>query len=154
MTKYIVHLSKEEEDRIRGLLKRGKRLSRDYLRAQILLMSHEGEKREKIAESLKCSYSHICNVVRRYCIEGSEKAITDKERKGRPTKLQGKQRAHLIALACSDPPEGRSCWTMQLLAGRCVELNLVDFISGETVRRLLKKTKLSRGKRKVGAFPV
>jgi transposase len=150
MTKYIVHLGKKEEERIRGLLKRGKGLSRDYLRAQILLMSHEGEKREKIAERLKCSYSHVCNIVRKYCIEGVEKAITDKERKGRPAKLQGKQRAHLIALACSDPPEGHHCWTMQLLAERCIELNLVEFISDETVRRLLKKTKLSRGKRKVG----
>lgn len=154
MTKYIVQLGKEEEEKIRYLLKKGKRLSRDYLRAQILLMSHEGEKREKIAERLKCSYSHVYNIVRKYCIEGLEKAITDKGRKGRPAKLQGKQRAHLIALACSDPPEGRSCWTMQLLAGRCIELNLVDFISDETVRRLLKKTKLSRGKQKAGAFPA
>jgi transposase len=154
MTRHIVHLSKEEEDQIRGLLKKGKRLSRDYLRAQILLMSHEGERRETIAEKLKCSYSHVSNTVRKYCIEGFVKAITDKERKGRPVKLQGKQRAHLIALACSDPPEGRSCWTMQLLAGRCIELNLVDFISDETVRRLLKKTKLSRGKRKAGVFPA
>lgn len=154
MTKHTVQLSKEEEKRIQSLLKRGKRLSRDYLRAQILLMSHEGEKREKIAGRLKCSYSHVCNTVRKYCIEGFEKAIADKERKGRPAKLQGKQRAHLIALACSDPPEGRSCWTMQLLADRCIELNFVDFISDETVRRFLKKTKLSRGKRKVGVFPA
>jgi len=150
MTKHIVHLGKEEEERIRGLLKRGKGLSRDYLRARILLMSYEGERREKIAERLKCSYSHVCNIVRKCCIEGFEKTIVDKEREGRPAKLQGKQRAHLIALACSDPPEGRHCWTMQLLAGRCIELNLVDFISDETVRRLLKKTKLNRGKRKVG----
>lgn len=111
-----MHLSKEEE-RIKSLLKRGKRLSRDYLRAHILLMSHKGERREKITERLKCFYSDVNNIVREYCIEGFEKAITDKERKGRPTKLQGKQIAHLIALACSDPPEGRRCWTMQLLAG-------------------------------------
>ena len=154
MAKYIVHLSQEEENRIRSLLKKGKRLSRDYLRMQILLLSHEGERREEIAKRLKCSYSHVCNVVRKYSLEGLDSAFTDKKRKGRPIKLQGKQRAHLIALACSDPPEGRRCWTMQLLAQRCIELNLIDFISEETVRRILKKTRLSRGKRGAGASPV
>jgi len=154
MSKHIVHLSNEEIEQIRGILKRGKRLSRDYLRAQILLMNHEGKRRENIAQKLQCSYSHVCNVVRKYCLEGLKKAITDEKRTGRPAKLQGKQRAHLIALACSDPPEGRRCWTMQLLAGRCIELNLVDHISDETVRRFLKKTRSNRGKSKVGVCPV
>lgn len=151
MAKYSVKLSEEEENRLRKELKRGKRLSRDYLRMQILLLSHEGEKRTVISSRLKCSYSHVCNVVRKYCSEGLEQAITDKEREGRPTKLQGKQKAHLIALACSDPPEGRRCWTMQLLAQKCIELNLVDFISDDTVGRILKKTRSSRGKQRVGA---
>jgi transposase len=151
MTKYAVHLSAEEENKIRGLLKKGKRLSRDYLRMQILLLSHGGERREEIAKKLKCSYSHVCNVVRKYCLEGLNQAIMDKQRKGREPKLRGKQRAHLIALACSDPPEGRRCWTMQLLAQKCIELNLTEFISDETVRRILKKTRSNRGKRKVGA---
>lgn len=152
MTKYLVKLSEGEENRLRRALKRGKRLSRDSLRMHILLLSHEGERREVIATRLKCSYSHVCNVVRKYCSEGLEQAITDKKRKGRPTKLQGKQKAHLIALACSDPPEGRRCWTMQLLAQKCIELNLIDFISDDTVGRILKKTKSSRGKQRVGAF--
>jgi len=151
MTKYTVALSKEEENRLRKALKSGKRLSRDYLRMQILLLSHEGVRRDIIATRLKCSYSHVCNVIRKYCNEGIEEAITDKKRRGRPTKLQGKQKAHLIALACSDPPEGRRCWTMQLLAQKCIELNLIDFISDDTVRRILKKTKSSRGKQRVGA---
>lgn len=154
MTKYSVHLSKEEEDRTRSLLKRGKRLSRDYLRMQILLLSHEGERREEVAKRLKCSYSHVCNVIRKYALEGLDLAVTDKKRQGRPAKLQGKQRAHLVALACSDPPDGRRCWTMQLLAQRSIELNLIDFISDETVRRILKKTRSSRGKRKVGVSPA
>ena len=150
MTKYSVKLSKGEENQVRRDLKRGKRLSRDYVRMQILLLSHEGEGRAEIAMRLKCSYSHVCNVVRKYCCGGLEQAITDKKRKGRPAKLQGKQRAHLIALACSNPPEGRRCWTMQLLAQRCIELNLIDFISDETVRRILKKTKSNRGRQRVG----
>ncbi len=151
MTKYIVKLSEEEESRLRSALKSGKRLSRDYLRMQILLLSHEGETREVISGRLKCSYSHVCNVVRKYCCEGLDQAITDKKRQGRPTKLQGKQKAHLIALACSDPPEGRRCWTMQLLAQKCIELHLVDFISDDTIGRVLKKTRSSPGKQKVGA---
>ncbi len=77
--------------------------------------------------------------MRKYCCEGLEQAITDRKRKGRPTKLQGKQKAHLIALACSNLPEERRCWTMQLLAQKCIELNLIDFISDDTVSRVLKK---------------
>jgi transposase len=114
-------------------------------------MSHGGEKREQIAQLLQCSYAHICNTIRKYCTEGLEAAITDKKREGRPMKLQQKQGAHLMALACSDPPEGRQCWTMQLLANKCIELALVEFISDETVRRFLKKSKSSHGKQKVGA---
>jgi len=150
MTKHIVVLSENDERKIKTFLKKGKCLSRDYLRAQILLMSHEGLKRETIAQQLKCSYSHVYNTIRKYCTKGLEEAITDKKRKGRPLKLQKKQQAHLMALACSDPPEGRQCWTMQLLADKCIELTLVEFISDETVRRFLKKSKSSLGRRKVG----
>ena len=71
---------------------------------------------------------------------GLEAALKDNPRSGRPQKLVGKAKAHLIALACSEPPEGRACWTMQLLADRCISLELVDSIDKDTVRRILKKT--------------
>ena len=150
MTKYTVKLSEKEENRLRRALKSGKWLSRDYLRMQILLLSHEGVARQVIARRLNCSYSHVCNSVRKYSNEGLERAIVDEKRKGKPSKLQGKQKAHLIALACSDPPEGRRCWTMELLAQKCIELHLIDFICDDTVRRILKKTRSSHGKQRVG----
>lgn len=153
MAKHVVVLNGNEERKIKELLKKGKGLSRDYLRAQILLMSHDGETREKIAQRLKCSYSHVYNIIRKYCAKGLEATITDEKREGRPPKLQQKQGAHLMALACSDPPQGRQCWTMQLLADKCIELTLVEFISDETVRRFLKKSKSNRGRQKVGASP-
>jgi len=152
MAKYCIQLNEADQAHIQKILKKGKHLSRDYLRAQIIQMSHDGVKRRDISMRLRCSYSHVCNTVRHYCTEGLVSAIRDEQRPGRPPKLQGKEHAHLIALACSNPPEGRRCWTMQLLADRCIELGLIDFISDETVRRVLKKTKSSRGRPKAGAF--
>ncbi len=80
-----------------------------------------------------------------------EKRLEDLPRKGSKPMLDGKQESLLIALACSDAPEGRAEWTMQLLADRLVELKVVDSISDETVRRTLKKTSSSRGKKNSGA---
>ena len=79
---------------------------------------------------------------RRRCVEGGpEAALSDKPRPGGRPKLDGKQEAHLVALACSTPPEGRARWTMRLLADRLVELALVEAISDETVRRTLRKAR-------------
>ena len=82
---------------------------------------------------------------RQNCVEqGVELALKERPRKGRKKKLDGKTEAFLVATACSDPPEGRQCWTMQLLADCLVELNLVESISDETVRKTLKKTTVAK----------
>ena len=91
---------------------------------------------------------------KRFVEDGLEAALSEQPRPGGQRKLDGQQEAFLIALACSTPPEGRACWTMQLLADRLVELQVVEAISDETVRRTLKKTSSSRGRRKPGVFPV
>ena len=83
----------------------------------------------------------------------TEAAINDKPRPGRERKLDGKQEAHLVAIACSSPPEGHVNWTLHLLADKVVELEFAGSISLETVRQILKKTNSSRGRRKNGAFP-
>jgi transposase len=90
----------------------------------------------------------------RFVEDGLEAALSERPRPGGQRKLAGTQEAFLIALACSTPPEGRTCWTMQLLADRLVELQVVEAISDETVRRTLKKTSSSRGRRRPGVFPV
>lgn len=153
MTKYFVELSSKEKERLANLVKKGKSLARDILRARILLDSSKGVPRREIANRQNCSYSHVCNTIRSFCQHGLERAIQDRPRKGKKPKLQGKKLAHLIAVACSEPPEGRTVWTMQLLADKCIELNLVEDISDETIRRTLKKMKSNPGKQKAGAFP-
>lgn len=106
-----------------------------------MLFADEGKEDQEIASLLKCVVSSVYSAKRRYCEEGLDSALNEKSRSGRPEKLVGKAKAHLIALACSDPPDGRACWTMQLLADRCVTLELVESVTKDTVRRILKKTK-------------
>jgi hypothetical protein len=91
---------------------------------------------------------------KRFVDEGLEAALCERPRPGGQRKLDGKQEAFLIALACSTPPQGRTSWTMQLLAAKLVELQVIDAISDETVRRTLKKTSSSRGRRRRGVFPA
>ena len=85
--------------------------------------------------------------------EGLEAAINDRPRPGQERKLDGKQEAHLIAIACSAAPEGHTHWTLQLLADQVVELEFADSISLETVRQMLKKTNSSRGRSRSGVSP-
>jgi transposase len=144
--KWVIHLNSEEREKLETMIRKGKSSARAIRRAQALLFADEGKEDKEIAALLKCVESSIYWTRRRYCEEGLEAALKEKPRSGRPEKLVGKAKAHLIALACSDPPEGRACWTMQLLTDRCISLELVDSITKDTVRRVLKKTKLNRGK--------
>jgi transposase len=91
-------------------------------------------------------------VRKRFVEEGLEAALNERPRPGGQRKLDGKQEAFLIALACSTRPEWRTSWTMPLLAQKFVELRAIDAISDETVRRTLKKTSLSRGRKRPGVF--
>ena len=99
--------------------------TKDILRACILLDAANGIPRNNIATRLGCSYSHICNTIRIFCTHGLEWAIHDRPRSGKKPKLRGKKLVHLIAIACSEPPKGRTIWTMQLLADKCVELTRI-----------------------------
>ena len=101
---------------------------------------------EKIAEAFEVGLSTIHRLRQRLVEDGLEAALVRKPRpRHRAPKLDGEKEARLIALACSDPPEGRGRWTLQLLADKLVELHVVDSISDETVRLRLKKTRSSRG---------
>lgn len=111
------------------------------------MLADEGHRDDQIAQMLKVGQSTVHRTRQRCVEEGVEKALTERPRPGSKAKLDGKIEAlaFLVATACSDAPEGRKRWTMQLLADRLVALNLVESISDETVRRTLKKTKLSLG---------
>jgi transposase len=139
--KWPVQFSQGDREKLENIVKKGKSAARVIRRAQTLLLAAEGKQNNEIASLLKCAESSVYTTKRKYCQEGLEVALNEKSRSGRPQKLVGKAKAHLIALACSEPPEGRGCWTMQLLAGRCVTLELVESISEDTVGRVLKKTR-------------
>ena len=143
--KYVVHLTTDEREHIEKLLRRGRAHARKLLYGRILLKADaNGPDRwtdERIAEAFEVSTATVARERRRFCEEGLEVALMPKK-PGRPRRrvLDGRAEAHLIALSCSDPPEGRERWSMRLLADQMVELGHVDTLSHETVRRTLKKT--------------
>lgn len=157
MKKYIVTLSKDERETLRGITSKGKHKSQKILNAQILLGCDEGEYQterstnEEIARVLGTSMRKIDRVKKRFVMEGIEVALT--KRKGSriyEKKTDGDFEAHLVALSCSEPPEGFARWSLRLLADKVVELGYIDSISHEAVRGILKKTKLNHGKKRDG----
>lgn len=149
--KYVVDLTDEEHDSLRQLVRRGKARVRRVNRARILLLADKDHTDEEIAQALQLGRSTVERTRKRFVEEGLEPALSERPRPGKAPLLTGKQEAFLVALACSDPPEGRTRWTMQLLADRLIELQVVESITDETVRRLLKKTTRSPGRRNSGA---
>lgn len=136
---YHVTLTDEEEKTLKTLVRKGKASARKITRARILLLAHDGKKDREIIDGLQVGRATVERIRKRFIEGGVEFAINERPRPGGKHKLDTKAEATLIALACSDGPEGRSVWTMQLLADRLVELGLVESISDETVRRYLKK---------------
>jgi transposase len=150
--KYLVDLTAEERDELLALIRRGKTSARKLTRARILLKADEGLSDEEIAEAVGASVPTVERTRRRF-VEENLTALTERPRPGRRPRLSAKAEAHLIAVACSAAPEGREHWTMRLLADKAVELGLASSLSYETVRRVLKKTSSSRGRRSAGASP-
>jgi len=141
---YRVELTDVERAELLLLIRRGRAPARAILRAHILLRANEDAFDGDIARALHTSVATVGRTRRRFAgAPGGERlarALYDRPRPGAEPKLDAKQEAFLVALACSDAPEGRTCWTMQLLADRLVQLGVVEAISDETVRRALKKT--------------
>jgi len=143
--KYIVNLSGEEREYLQGLIRSGKTAARKQRNARILLKAdveggQKGLKDEEIAKAVEVGRVTVERTRQRFVEEGFEVALNGrKSNRVYRRKLDGDGEAHLIAAACSEAPEGRSRWTLKLLADRLVSLEVVDSISGETVRRTLKK---------------
>lgn len=138
-----VKLKLKERKKLKQLISKGTEKARKITRCRILLLSHEGKTDTHIIEALKVARNTIRQVRSRYVQEGLEAAINEQPRPGAPKKFTGRQKAKITAIACSKPPEGRSRWTLRLLADKVVELEIVDNISHKTVQRTLKKTNLS-----------
>ena len=144
--RYVVRLTDEEREHLKALVRRGRAHSRKLLYARILLKTDASEggpawTDERIADALETSADTVARERRRFLEDGLEVALMPRK-PGRPRRrvLDGRAQARLVALACSEPPEGRGSWTLWLLADRMVELSVVEGVSHETVRRTLKKT--------------
>jgi transposase len=156
MVRYKVTLTKEERDQLMELISKGKHTSQQYRNACILINSDEGflgikVPSETIAQILQINTKTIERVKERFVEEGFDACLDRKPYPSKgPIKTDGDFEAHLVALSCSKAPKGYQRWSLRLLADKMVELKYTDSISHETVRRVLKKTKLSRGKYRDG----
>jgi transposase len=148
---YRVTLTTEERKELELLVSSGRSAARKLTRARILLLADEAEggpakSDPEITDTLGCGRATVERIRKRFVEEGTEATLYPK-----PTtrtyerRLDGKAEAHLVAIACGAPPDGRARWTLRLLAGRLVGLGLVESVSHEAVRQTLKKTNLSRG---------
>ena len=157
MIRYKVTLTEEERENLKSIKSKGKHRSQKIMNALILLNCDDGDFQIKkstngeVANVLKISMKKIDRVKKRFVEDGLEVALNGhKGSRVYEKKADGDLEAHLVAISCSEPPEGFARWSLRLLADRVVELNYIESISYETVRRVLKKTKLSPGKSKAG----
>ncbi len=152
MKKYKVTLTAEERNSLQGLIAAKGTAAKKVLHARVLLKADAGPEGPawtdaRIAEAFEVDISTV-ERLRQRCVEQGPDAALGRKRQDRPSRprtLDGKAEAHLIALACSEPPAGRVRWTLRLLADKLVELEIVEAVSTETVRRVLKKMSSSRG---------
>jgi len=148
--RYRVTLTEEERERLEGLTRKGRAPVRMVRRAQLLLLAAEEQRDEAIAKALHIGVSTVERTRRRCVEDGVEASLRERPRPGARPKLGPKEQAFVVALACTKPPEGRERWTMGLLAERVVELKIVPDITDESIRRLLKRTRSSRGSTRSG----
>jgi transposase len=159
-----IRLSKEEREQLQNIVRAGKSSARVQTRARILLLaversissrggaSRRSNSNRTIGEDMLVSARTVSRVRRRFVEGGLRAALYDRERSGRPTEIDGEAEAKLVMLACSEPPDGRSHWTLQLLADRMVVLGYTQHISDTWVLKLLKKTNCVLGQSKAGVF--
>lgn len=153
MEKFIVQLSNEERIELQNLCRKGTGPARKIRKAHILLEADDGISDEEIAYNLNVGVSTVRRTRRRF-IEGNLKfALTDGPRSGRPKEFDGIQEAALVALACTTPPEGRCAWTIELLVEQMIFLGVVESISNETVRMMLKKNELKPWQKQEWCIP-
>jgi transposase len=153
--KYVVRLTDVEREGLEAKVKKGRAAAYKIRHANILLKADANGPAwtdERIAEAFGCHPRTVENVRRRFVMQGLDAAIARKkqEHPSRERKLDGEGEARLITLACSEPPDGRDRWTLELLADELVRLKVVDSICDQTVRRTLKETRSSRTLRSAG----
>ena len=153
---HVVKLTKPQRSKLKKIVEKGRDSARKITRARILLYADRGKEGPgwtdlKIAETLGVTARTVGRIRERFVEEGTGGIERRKHRRYKPRKLDGTAEARLIALACGPPPEGHSQWSLRLLADQLVYLDVVDSIGHEAIRRTLKKTNLSLGKKTAGA---
>ena len=149
--KFAVQLAAGEKGRLRQMIRGGWSSAQAITRVRILLKTDEGWSASQVAAALDVSERTVFRIKRRYAEDGLDEVLRHRNQSTRHRKLDDRAEAHLIALACSPAPEGHDHWTLRVLAGKAVELGLVESLSHETVRLRLKKRHSSRGGRNSGA---
>ena len=157
MPRYKVVLTDEERQELKKLMQKGGKGYR-IKHAQVLLKLDEIPENtqwgyDRIKEAYGVSNSLIAGVAKRFVLEGVEAALGRKKQENYYRKVTGEIEARICAIACSEPPEGRSRWTMQMIADELIRLEVVDTITDSTICETMKKTRLSRGLLKNGAYP-
>jgi transposase len=153
MKEHIVRLTDEARQQLLNLVQAGTRSVRVVRRALILLKSDEGLTDEEIVEHVGCGERTVRSVRKRFCVEGFERAVYDAPRTGRPPEFTPRQRQQVMALACSDAPEGRVRWTLELLAEYAVKRGFVSSLSKSVVALWLQAHDLKPWRKKRGASP-
>ena len=138
-SKYKVELTEDEREHLNSVVRRRRAPARMVKRALALLRTDQDLSDRRIAEGLAINQYTVARVRKQFCEEGLERALNERPRPGQKRKLSGRQEAQLVAIACSDPPEGHTHWTLKLLAEKVVQMQFAESISPETVRQILKK---------------
>ena len=157
MPRYHVTLTTEERGELQGLIQKGGKGYRIRY-AQVLLKLDKIPENEdwtynKIQDAYGPTHATIAGVAKRFVFEGLEAALGRKKHDNYHRKVTGEVEAKLCAIACSNPPDGRSRWTMQMIADELIRLEVVDYITDTTVCEVMKKTKRSRGGSRSGVSP-
>lgn len=153
MKEHIICLKDGARQRLRDLVQSGTRSVRVVRRAMILLKSDEGFTDEEIAEHVSCSDRTVRSVRKRFCTEGLDESLYDAPRSGAPPTFTPRQKQQVIALACTDAPDGRSRWTLELLCKHAVKRGFVPSISKSEVALWLKEHDLKPWRKKLGVSP-
>jgi transposase len=153
MKKHIVRLDRQARGSLEQLARSGTRPVQVVRRCQILLKSDSGCTDEEIAEHVGCTTRNVRAVRKRFCEAGIERAVYDAARSGRPPEFTERQQQQVIALACSEPPEGRVRWTLELLCEHAVKEGFVESLSVTEISLWLKEHDLKPWRKKLGACP-
>lgn len=138
--KYRVELNDQQREALREITRRGKHNAREIRRARTLLLLDDGLARKDVAKLVEVTPTTVTETAKRFCKGGLEQALFDADRAGRPPKISRHDEARITAIACSEPPEGRSSWTLALIRDEFLVLTEHNDISTESIRLVLKKT--------------